>query len=376
MMRGLKSIADVDDLRGVRVLVRSSLNVPVRDGKVQNEFRLRRALPTLQFLQKAGARTVLVGHIGRKPEETLKPVCDALSKYLPITWHAGVIDEHIKEATDTLHDGDVLMLENLRQDEREKANDASFGQLLASLADIYVNDAFSASHREHASIVGVPQHIPGYAGITFLEECTELQKAEDPQSPSLFILGGAKFQTKMPLIEKYLGIYDKVFIGGALANDVWKARGLEVGRSVVSDMELNNTFEGDEQVLLPVDVTVVDDNERARVTTPDDVQENEIIYDAGPDTIKMMQPLIRDAKAILWNGPFGYFEGGFAEYTKQCAELIARSGAHSIVGGGDTIASIETLGLHDDFGFVSTAGGAMLMFLETGTLPGIEALQK
>lgn len=370
----LPCIKDVSDLRGERVFVRSSLNVPVKNGVVQNEFRLRRALPTLEFLQKAGARVVLTGHIGRSPEDSLRPVYKALGKYIEVQWCEDIGAEAVNTIS-SLAEGDVLLLENLRKNPGETANEASFSEFLASLADIYVNDAFSASHREHASIVGVPKHLPSYVGITFLEEYTELRKATQPRSPSLFILGGAKFETKLPLVEQYADLYDHVFIGGALANDVWKTRGFEVGRSVVSGIDLSQSaLMDDGRLLLPTDVTVQNETGDVRVTTPEDVQKDEIIFDTGPETTKMLTPLISGAKAILWNGPLGYFEGGFDEYTKQCAELVAKSDAHSIVGGGDTIAAIESLHLHDKFGFVSTAGGAMLVFLETGTLPGIEAL--
>lgn len=374
----MQSIASRTDLKGKRVLVRASLNVPAKKGEVQSTFRLLRALPTIQFLTEQGARVVLVGHIGRDPEDTLKPVCEALVSHVQgLVWtDTRIGDSAIEAEVAALDDGDVLMLDNLRGYKGEKANDTVFAQQLASLAEIYVNDAFPVAHREHASIVGVSALLPSYAGLTFMSEYAALQGAMQPESPSLFILGGAKFETKLPLVEQYAERYDRVLIGGALANDLLKARGFSVGKSVVSDIDLSNaSIVHNDRVLLPSDITVWD-GETKRVTTPDDVRDDEYIYDAGPQTIQQLREYLATAKTVLWNGPFGYYEEGFDEYTKQCAQEIAASDAHSVVGGGDTVAAIESLGIQDDFGFVSTAGGAMLAFLEQGTLPAIEALQK
>jgi len=371
-----QSVHDIPDLRGKRVLVRASLNVPVEDGVVTSDFRIRKALPTIAFLKQAGARVIVAGHIGREKEETLRPVYEAFQKHFDLEWCPRAVGGEARVAVEALQEGEVLLLENLRQHEGEKENSDAFAKALAALADVYVNDAFSVSHREHASIVGVSKLLPSYAGLTFLDEYEHLQKAMRPESPSLFILGGAKFATKLPLIDEYADIYDYMFIGGALANDLLKARGCPVGKSVVSDVVLDDaSMVRDETVLLPVDVTVTD-GEITRVTTPDDVKESEYIYDAGPKTIAMLREKLATTKTVLWNGPLGYYEHGFAEYTKQCAEEIARSSAHSIVGGGDTVAAIESLGLHTEFDFISTAGGAMLEFLEKKTLPGIEALKE
>jgi 3-phosphoglycerate kinase len=372
----LPRITDNTELRGKRVLVRASLNVPIENGVVQNAFRLESVLPTLRFLREAGARTVVMGHIGRDPKETLEPVCAALEKDIHIAWHGGPLTGAIAAAAEALADGDMMMVENVRSAPGETENDEAFAKLLASFGDIYVNDAFADSHRAHASIVGVPRFLPSYAGITFAKECEELGKAFEPQTPSLFLLGGAKFETKLPLIERFAGFYTHAFVGGALANDIWKAQGLRIGRSKVSDIDLSGApLARDERLLLPTDVTVADERANARITTPDDVRDDEIIYDAGPKTVAMLAPLIAEAKTIVWNGPLGYFEGGYDAYTKECATLIAKSAAHSIIGGGDTVSAIEPLGLNDRFGFVSTGGGAMLVFLEKGTLPGIDALR-
>ncbi|MEZ4200186.1 MAG: phosphoglycerate kinase [Candidatus Paceibacterota bacterium] len=370
----LPSVKDIKDLKGTRVLLRASLNVPIEDGAVTNQFRIMRALPTINYLRQAGAQVVVIAHIGRKPEESLMPVYEVFKTLLKAKWCPAIVGEEAQKAVTDLKDGDVLLLENVRSDEREKANDPAFAKELASYADIYINDAFAASHRTHASLVGVSEHLPSYFGFNFLHEYEELQKAADPKEPSLFILGGAKFDTKMPLVEKYANTYTNVFIGGALANDMFKAAGHPVGKSLVSDVDLRDSaIVNHLNILTPTDVTVTGDN-GVRVTTPDDVASHEIIYDAGPKTIEMLMPYIQEAKSILWNGPLGNYEKGFNTETEALAKAIAAAPGYAVVGGGDTIAAIELLCIQEQFGFLSTAGGAMLTFLEHGTLPAITAV--
>ena len=371
----LPSITDVSDVEGKYVLVRSSLNVPIENNQVQNQFRIVRSLGTIQYLIGKGARVIVVGHIGRDKEETLKPVFDVLQEHIPVIFSDEVTGTHAKEKRDTLKNGEVLLLENVRRDPRELKNDADFARALADLADLYVNDAFAVSHREQASVVGVPSFLPSYFGINFLHEYEELQAARTPKSPSLFILGGAKFETKMPLIEKYLEIYDHVFVGGALANDIFKAQGHEVGDSLVSDVDLKeSSLLGNPKLLIPTDVVVTSKDKSSRVTTLSDVHADECIADAGPETINMLELFIRNAKTILWNGPFGNYEAGFDVQTLACAQLIADASGYTVVGGGDTVASIASLNCQNEFNFLSTAGGAMLVFLEHGTLPAINAV--
>ena len=375
-MHTVKKICDETKLKGKYVLLRSSLNVPVKDGQVLNQFRIARAIPTIQHLVDQGARVILIGHIGRNPEESLKPVADVLSETFLVKWAGLLKGDVIDRMRLELKDGEVLMLENLRSDERETKNDESLAEELAAMADVYVDDAFAASHREHASVVGVPAIIPGYVGINFYMEYEELRRTLKPEHPSLFMLGGAKFETKMPLVEKFLNSYDHIFIGGALANDFFKAKGLEVGKSLVSDIDLSGSdLLNNEKIIIPVDVVVDGPNGR-RTISPEEVTAEEIIFDAGPETIKLLSLYTRGAKTILWNGPLGNYEKGFAEGTEALAKLVAESGAYSVVGGGDTVAAIESLGLSGEFGFMSTGGGAMLAFLEHGTLPAIDALKK
>ncbi len=362
------------DVRGIRVLLRTPMNVPIVDGVVQNQFRITRALATINFLVGRGAKVILLGHIG-DGEQSTKPVAELLSQYLPkVTFCPEVTGPVALQMRDALGDGEVLILENVRRDTREKKNDVDFARSLAELGDIYVNDAFADSHRVHASIVGVPAFIPSYVGMNFMHEYTELVKMREPKLPALFLLGGAKFDTKLPLVEQFLKVYDHVFIGGALANDFFKAKGYEVGESLVSDIDLaNSPLLYHPKLLLPVDV-VVSDGKETRTCSPDAVGRHEKIFDMGPASLELLKPLIAEAATILWNGPFGNYEAGYDEYTMKTAAAIAAARGYAVVGGGDTVASIESMGRQEQFAFLSTAGGAMLTFLETGTLAGIDAI--
>ncbi len=369
------SVGSLPHTSGVTFLVRSSLNVPVTNGVVQNSFRLKRALKTLTFLSQSGARVIVASHIGDRPTDSLLPVADHLRSTLPLVFVDDVVGQRARDALKTLRSGQILILQNLRRDNREVANDDSFSRELASLADVYVNDDFAASHRTHASIVGVTQHLPSYAGIQFLEEIKGLGIARSPQSPSLAIVGGAKFGTKEPLIKKFFEQYDRVCISGALANDFFKAEGYEVGRSLTSNSVDVGDMLQNSKLLLPVDVTV-DGPSGRHVCAPDEVGVADTIYDVGPKTIEMLTPLVQKARTVVWNGPLGNFEKGYSEMTERLAQLLSEAQGDSVVGGGDTIASIEKLGLNSKFEFVSTAGGAMLDYVANGTLVGIEALEK
>lgn len=373
----MKSITECRDLRGKYVLVRSSCNVPLEDGVVKNNYRLKRALPTLKYLHEQGARVMVVAHIGRDDTDTLKPVLAAFQMLLPMTWGGTIGSPEFSTARGNLQDGGIVMAENLRQDPREAANDATFAALLASVADIYVDDAFDNIHREHSSMVTVPtllsDHV--YAGITLMEEVTELRKAMEPATPALLILGGAKFETKMPLIEKYLDLYDYVFVGGALLNDILKAGGHEVGQSLVSDISLAGApFLASEKLIPAVDVMVTSDR-GVRTVSLSDVQPDEKITDIGPLTVAALAPYIAKASTILWNGPVGMYEAGSPGSTHAVAKLIADAAGYSIIGGGDTVAAIEELGLNEQFGFVSIGGGAMLTLLEHGTTEALDVLE-
>ncbi|MBI2100197.1 MAG: phosphoglycerate kinase [Candidatus Vogelbacteria bacterium] len=341
-MLSLKSIQDLSpqELQGKQVLVRLDLDVPITNGKVTEEFRLRRALPTVQYLKDAGAKIVVVGHIGGDGEKSLAPVAE---------WLRDNFDPNLQ------------VEENLRRDPGEMGNDPAFAEKLAALGEIYVNDAFATCHREHASIVGVPKLLPSYAGLNLIREVEQLSAAFAPEHPFLFILGGVKFSTKAPLVSKFLKSADQIFIGGALANNFFKARGDEVGESLVDEnWGLVKSFLNESKIILPID-TVISDKK---------------ILDIGSKSVEELKKLIAATKFVLWNGPLGNFEVGFGQATEKIARAIAQSGIRSIVGGGDTVTAIEKLNLLDRFGFVSTGGGAMLDFLARGTLPGLEALKK
>lgn len=370
----LRSITEVTDLKGKYVIIRSSCNVPLDGGEVRNAFRLTRALPTIQYLREQGARTIIISHIGRDIADTLKPVYEELVKQLPMRWGGAIADPAFSVIRNAMQDGDIVFCENLRQDVREEDNDPGFSDLIASYGDLYVNDAFAEAHRKHASTFGVAERLPAYAGFTLATEVRELSKVMQPKHPALFLLGGAKFETKMPLVEKYLELYDYVFIGGALTNDILKARGYEVGLSLVSDMSLKDApFLWSEKLLVPIDV-VVDGPRGVRTTLVDYVYPDERILDCGSETVMMLRRYIEEAETILWNGPFGNYEAGFTQGTEVTAEIIAEAKGFSVIGGGDTVAAVEKLKLNDKFDFVSIGGGSMLTLLEYGMTPVLHML--
>lgn len=364
------------ELRGKRVLVRAGLDVPLdKKGEVSDRFRIRQAAKTLRYLSRAGARTIILSHIGRKPEETNEPVARALSDEIPVSYVPDLLGDAAHQTINAMREGDILILENLRRDERETANDDGFARSLATFGELYVDDAFSVAHRAHASIVGIPKYLPSFAGILMREEIEMLSRARHPESPSLAILGGAKFETKSPLIRVLLQSYDQVFITGALANDVFKARGMPVGISLVSAEVPSADILDDPRFLSPIDVTVERADMQAVVKKPEEVAAGDKIVDIGPDSVARLAPSIAAAKFILWNGPTGLYEDGFVSYTQGIAELISKSAARTVIGGGDTIAVVQDSGVA--FGpdvFLSTGGGAMLEYLLNGTLPGIDAL--
>lgn len=369
----VRSINELTDLKGMRVLVRVDFNVPLTDGRVSDAIRLDAALPTISYLLARNARVILVSHMS-KSLASLEPVYIYLRHTLPISFVADVAGVPAHQAASGLKDGQALLLENIRRNPGEEANDPQFAKELASLGDIYVNDAFPVSHRAHASIVGVPALLPSYAGFQFLKEVEGLTPALTPQSPSLAIVGGAKLVTKLALIQSLLLKYDQVFVGGALANDFYAAKGYQVGKSLVSGSDEAKGLLLNSKILLPETVTV--SNAVHREDKPaNEVGKEEMISDIAPASIDALAPVVAKARTILWNGPMGNFENGFTEGTGVLAKLVSGSAGNTIVGGGDTLASIQNLGLMEKFSFVSTAGGAMLDFLANGTLPGIGALE-
>ena len=373
----MKTLKDIQYVEGVKILVRADFNVPVSNGVVVDDFRIRMVLPTINILISKGAKVILISHLeasdGTNP--SLKPVADSLTKLgVPVTFVENMRNASAVISTQT--NGTCVLLNNLRLFAGEKANDPQFSKELASLGDIYVNDAFSVSHRAHASVVGVPALLPSYAGLQLESEVANLSKAFDPSHPFVFILGGAKFETKLPLLQKFLTLADTVFVGGALANDFFKAQGHEVGTSLISKGTFDFApFLSNPKLMIPTDVV----NQEHITKAVSAVLPTDKIMDAGSATIDALKKVVASARFILWNGPVGLYQDGYQGATLDIARMIAEAtqkGAVSIIGGGDTLAAVAEIGVEEHYTFMSTGGGAMLDFLAQGTLPGIEALER
>lgn len=376
----MRYVTDIPKLNNVPVLVRCALNVPIKNGRVAGDFRLKRAEATIRFLSERGARVVLIGHIGEFGTETLLPVYEVMKRSFPtLIFCPSTIGKDAREAVRQLPAGGMLMLENLRRHRGEKMNEESFAKELAMLADVFVQDSFDVCHRSHASVVGVPKFLPSYAGLLVEEEVRELKKGLKPKSPSIAIIGGAKFLTKEPVLKRLLKLYTHVFVGGALANDFIREKGLPVESSLVSEERAPSIVKllRNPRLILPLDEVIGpfgSPRSKARVDMLDGKAPYEAILDDGPETVALLERHIANAKTVLWNGPLGNYEYGFTEATEAIARAVARSRAHTIVGGGDTVAAIETVGVLGSLSFVSTGGGAMLEFLASGTLPGLDVL--
>ena len=371
-----KSIFEEKNLFGKRAIVRVDWNIPIEGGKVVDDYRIKQTLPTIDFLLNEGAKVIILSHLESTESETLKPIADHLHGRIPLYFCPDIIGENAKKAVSELKEGEALLLENLRNNDGEKDNSDAFAKSLSEYGDIFVNDAFSASHRSHASIVGLPKFLPSYIGKRFQEEISELSKVFYPKKPFLFILGGAKFDTKIPLIEKFIHIADTIFVGGALAHNFFKEQGKEIGKSLISqgDYHLKEKLDTG-KIMLPVDATILSDG-HIRMDSIDHVAIADTVVDCGPETILNIREKISEASSILWNGPLGNYEKGYRQQTLELARALSESGKETILGGGDTLAAIRELGIFEKFTFVSTGGGAMLDFLAAGTLPGIEAIKE
>lgn len=373
----MHSLHEAENLKGKIVLLRLDLDVSIQNGKIENDFRLRGGIPTIEYLKKQGAKIVIIGHIESEGVDTLGEIYAYYKKLFPLTFITDPISSLKREQFEAMRESDVVLLENLRKNPGEKKNDPAYVAQLASLGDIYVNDSFAVCHRPHASIIGLPGKLPSFAGFVLENEIKHLSRAFAPKSPFLFILGGAKFDTKLPLVKKFLDIADTIYLCGALANDCWKEQGLSVGISKVSEntYDIGNIVKN-RKIILPVDVRVKSKEGSVEIKHPAEVTGEDSIVDAGPESLSDLKKLINTSSFILWNGPLGLYEGGFKESTLAVANMIIESKAESIVGGGDTLSAIDELHLEKKFGFVSTGGGSMLEFLASETLVGIEALKK
>lgn len=380
-------------VKGRRVLVRVDFNVPLKDGEVVDDTRIRAALPTLELLRERGAALVLASHLGRPggkvvPELSLAPVSRRLSELLgvPVTQAPKVVGAEVEMAAGCLGPGEIVLLENTRFEPGETKNDPMLAGSLAALAQVYVNDAFGAAHRAHASTEGVARHLPGYAGLLLEREVTELNKViEDPARPLCVVLGGAKVSDKVGVIERFLDSADQILIGGAMCFSFFKAQGKEIGDSLFDDVSVEAAREAlakaeaaDCELVLPIDLVLgrefSADTER-KVVDGTEVPEGWMGLDVGPKTGALYAEAVGKAGTVLWNGPMGAFEmEPFAGGTRAVAEAVAGASGKTVVGGGDSVAAMVEFGLSDQVDWLSTGGGASLELLEGKNLPGVEAL--
>jgi phosphoglycerate kinase len=388
-----QTIRDID-WQGKRALVRVDFNVPLDDGQqITDDTRIRAALPTIQYLLDNGASVVLMSHLGRpkkKVVDTLRldPVAKRLGELLgrDVKKVDEIVGPEVNQAVQALQPGDVLLLENTRFDPREEANDQSLAQELAQLGDVYVNDAFGAAHRAHASTEGVARYLPAVAGLLMEKELEYIGGAiENPQKPFVTVIGGAKISDKIGVIENLLAQVDALLIGGGMANTFLLAQGHSVGDSLVEAESVNVAkalLEKAEQrgvkLMLPLDVVIADafsNDANTQQVAVDAVPDGWRILDIGAETVKQYAQVVHDAKTVIWNGPMGVFEmPKFAEGTRAIAQALADSDAITIIGGGDSVAAVEQMGLADQMSHISTGGGASLELLEGKELPGVAAL--
>ena len=390
-----KTIKDYD-LHGKRVIIRCDFNVPMKDGKITDDTRIQAALPTIEYAINESAKVILMSHLGRVKEEKdlvkndLFPVAQRLSNLLNQKglFCKATSGSELKDAVDGLKDGEVLLMQNTRYEDlngkKESSNDPELGAFWASLGDIYINDAFGTAHRAHASNVGIASHLPNGIGFLIEKELNHLESLKNPERPYVIIMGGAKVSDKIKVIENLAPIADKIMIGGGMAFTFLKAKGIDIGKSLLEEDSLEfcqkmiATY-GD-KLVLPVDVNVTTEFSEEtphHICKVSEIGADEMAMDIGPETIAMMKEVLANAKTVFWNGPLGVYE--MKEYQKGTNELlktIANSSIHSVLGGGDIVAAASELGFKDKVSHASTGGGATLEFLEGKELPGIAIIQE
>lgn len=390
-----KTIEDIE-VKNKRVIARCDFNVPMQDGAITDDSRIRAALPTIQYLKEHDARVILMSHMGRpkgepKMEFTMKPVADRLSELLGaevvFVSSPAVVDDAVRSAAEALQPGQVMLLENVRFRKEETENDPEFVKELASLAEIFVQEAFGTAHRAHASTAGIAEYLPAVSGYLIEKEVKFLGDAvESPKRPFVAILGGAKVKDKIPVIKNLIGKVDTLLIGGGMAYTFFKSEGYEIGKSILDEESielaaslLKEAKEAGVEMLLPVDIVCADkfDNDANTKTVPcNEIPADMEGLDVGPETVKLYGDKIRSAATVVWNGPMGVFEmDTFAKGTNGIAEAMAECPGTTIIGGGDSAAAIRKAGLADKMTHISTGGGASLEFLEGKKLPGIEVIE-
>ncbi|MCS7253541.1 MAG: phosphoglycerate kinase [Armatimonadota bacterium] len=389
----LRSVRDMD-VTNKRVLVRADFNVPLKGGEVADDWRIRATVPTIQHLIERGAKVILMSHLGRPrgkvvDELRLDPVAKRLSELLgkPVKKLNECIGSDVEAAIAQMQPGDVILLENVRFHDGEEKNDSEFARQLASLADLYVNDAFGAAHRAHASVHAITQFLPSAAGLLMEKEVENLSRLlEAPQHPFVAALGGVKVSDKIGVIRNLMKRVDTLLIGGAMAYTFFRAQGLQTGRSLVEEDKielakqlLDEAEQSGVKLLLPTDVVVADrdaENATAKVVPSDQIPEDMMGMDIGPSTREQYAAMIREAATVFWNGPMGRFEFAiFSEGTKAITQALAECKGVTVVGGGETAAAAIQFGIADKVTHVSTGGGAALEFLEGRELPGVEVLR-